>query len=63
MKLKLLLRPREAADALGIGRTKLYQLINVGELRAVHIGRALRLPVSDVEAYAARLAGEERLAA
>jgi excisionase family DNA binding protein len=33
-----ILRPREAAAALGIGRSTLYQLIGRGELRLVRLG-------------------------
>jgi excisionase family DNA binding protein len=29
----------EAREALGVGRTKLYELINAGKLRVVRLGR------------------------
>lgn len=35
---KLLLTPTEAASALGIGRSKLYELLKSGQLLSVHIG-------------------------
>jgi excisionase family DNA binding protein len=41
---KLLLTVREAADCAGIGRTKMYEIINAGELPVVRIGRAVRIP-------------------
>jgi excisionase family DNA binding protein len=41
---KLLLTPIEAARALGIGRSKLYQLIQSGRLESVLIGRSRRIP-------------------
>ena len=47
----LLVTAQEAADILGVGRTKLYELINRGELRPVHIGRSLRLPVAELERF------------
>ena len=47
----LLVTAQEAADVLGVGRTKLYELINRGELRPVHIGRSLRLPVAELERF------------
>jgi excisionase family DNA binding protein len=47
----LLVTATEAATILGVGRTKLYELINRGELRPVHIGRSLRLPVAELERF------------
>ena len=41
---KLLLSPTEAAEALGIGRTKLYELLGAGIIRSVHIGRGRKVP-------------------
>jgi excisionase family DNA binding protein len=49
--LRLLLTVREAAHALGVGRSTTYELIAAGELEVVHIGRACRVPVAVVEAY------------
>jgi excisionase family DNA binding protein len=43
-----LLSIAEAAAMLGIGRSMVYELIAVGYLRPVHIGRACRLPVQEV---------------
>jgi len=52
---KLLLTVPEAATRLGIGRTKLYELIAGGKLRTVRIGRAVRIPASSVIAYVENL--------
>ena len=41
---KLLLTPVEAASALGIGRSKLYELIQTGQLPSVRIGTCRRVP-------------------
>lgn len=41
---KLLLTPAEAARALGIGRTKVYELMASGALASVQIGRCRRVP-------------------
>lgn len=41
---KLLLTPVEAAHALGIGRSKVYQLLQSGQLQSVHIGSCRRIP-------------------
>ena len=52
----LLVSPEEAATALGIGRTLLYELLATGELRSVKIGRARRVRWSDLETYVEQLA-------
>ena len=54
----LLLKPEEAADALGIARTRVYQLMRVGELRSVKIGKLRRIPVAALQAYIEELQGE-----
>lgn len=51
----LLLTIVEAARLLAVGRTTVYELIERGELRAVHIGRACRVPVVAVTDYVERL--------
>jgi excisionase family DNA binding protein len=48
---KLLLTPTEAASALGIGRSKLYELLQTGELASVHIGACRRVPADALEAF------------
>jgi excisionase family DNA binding protein len=46
----------DAGKALvGLGRTKVFELIASGELRTVKIGRRRFVPVSAVEEYVARL--------
>jgi excisionase family DNA binding protein len=47
----LLLTPEEAATALRIGRTTVYALMKVGDLRPVHIGRSCRLSRTELERY------------
>ncbi len=41
---RLLLTTKEAAEALGIGRSKIYELIMSGELESVRIGGSRRIP-------------------
>jgi excisionase family DNA binding protein len=53
---KLLLRPLEAAAALGVGRSTVYELMRSGELPVVHIGRAVRIPSRALEHWVARQA-------
>jgi excisionase family DNA binding protein len=48
---RLLLRPEEVAQALGIGRTMVFELIRSGELRSVKIGKARRIPTAAVREY------------
>jgi len=48
---KLLLRPEEAAQLLGLGRATVYELIAAGSLPGVRIGRSIRLRREDVVAW------------
>ncbi len=43
---KLLLTPHEAAEVLGIGRSKLYQLMRAGTVTSVRIGSCRRIPAA-----------------
>lgn len=52
---KLLLTPVEAAQALGIGRTKVYELMAGGLLDSVKIGAARRVPAQALAEFVARL--------
>jgi excisionase family DNA binding protein len=54
----LLVRPEEAAQLLGIGRTKVYELIRCGALRSVRVGGLRRIPVSALDEFVARLEGD-----
>ena len=48
---KLLLTVPEAGRALAISRSKMYDLLNSGDLPSVHIGRSRRVRVSDIEEF------------
>jgi excisionase family DNA binding protein len=52
---KLLLRPEEVAELIGIGRTKVYELIGTGVLASVKIGNSRRIPRIAVEEFGAAL--------
>ena len=52
---KLLLTPTEAATALGIGRSKVYELMQTGQLQSVHIGACRRVPAEALHAFLERL--------
>jgi excisionase family DNA binding protein len=51
---KLLLTPDEAAHALGIKRTKLYELSMAGEVESIKIGASRRFVLRSLEAYIER---------
>lgn len=52
---RLLLTPEDAAEIIGVGRTKLYELLRSGAIESVRIGRARRIPVDALDDYVARL--------
>lgn len=53
--LPLLLTPAEAAAALGVGRSTLFDLLGSGALPSVRIGRARRVRRDDLDAFVAGL--------
>lgn len=55
---ELAVRPEKAASLLDIGRTKLFQLIRDGEIRAIRHGKTTLVPTRELERWIA-----ERLAA
>jgi excisionase family DNA binding protein len=55
---KLLLTVPEAAKALGISRSKLYQLISAGTVRSVRIDGSRRVPVEALNTYINQLMKE-----
>ncbi|MFL6135783.1 MAG: helix-turn-helix domain-containing protein [Nocardioidaceae bacterium] len=59
---KLLLSPEEAAQALGLGRSRVYDLIRTRRLDSVRIGKSRRIPVAAVHAYVEHLTEQEALA-
>jgi excisionase family DNA binding protein len=54
----LLLTMIDAARALSIGRTTMYELVAAGEIGVVHIGRSARVPVAALEQYVERRRAE-----
>ena len=48
---RLLLRISEVAETLGIGRTKIYEMIATGELPTVRVGRAVRISVTALQKW------------
>jgi excisionase family DNA binding protein len=50
---KLLLRPEEAALMLGIGRSRLYQLLAARLLPTVRVGHSIRVPADALREWIA----------
>jgi excisionase family DNA binding protein len=50
----LLVSPREACRLLSIGLTRLYEILNTGELDSVLIGRSRRISVASIHSFVQR---------
>lgn len=48
---RLLLKPREAAEALAISPRKLWGLTKSGAIRCLRVGRAVRYSPADLAAF------------
>lgn len=53
---RLLLKPEEAATALGLGRSKTYELLARGALPSIRLGGRLRVPADSLRAWISRAA-------
>lgn len=60
---RLLYTTEEAASALGVGVTKMKDLISSGEVNSVKIGRLRRIPISSLREYVQVLRLAERIGA
>ena len=56
---KLLLRPSEVSELAGLGKSKTYALIAVGEIPSVRIGRCVRVPADRLREWIEQLKGGE----
>lgn len=54
---KLLLTIADTGPTIGVGRTKVYELIDAGELETVNIGRRRLVVAESVDQYVKRLRG------
>ena len=59
---RILLTVAEAAEALAISRSKLYELIAAGLVRSVRIDGSRRVPVDALESYVAALLDRQEAA-
>jgi len=57
---ELLTTTHESARRLGIGRTKLFELLKDKRLTAVRLGRKTLIPVAELERFAAALPKRNR---
>jgi excisionase family DNA binding protein len=48
---RLLYRPAEAAEALGISRAYLFELLATGELQSLKIGASRRIPADALQRF------------
>lgn len=44
---------------LGVGRSTAYELLNSGAIKAVRVGRSVRVDLASLDAYVASLRGEQ----
>ena len=58
---KFLLRPGEAFDATGVGRSMGYQLIASGEWPSIRIGKAIRIPTEGLRTWIEKKLSEQGL--
>lgn len=49
----------EAQKVSGLGRTKLWEIVSSGEIKAARVGRAVRISRRSLEDYMERRAGGE----
>lgn len=59
---RLLLTVPEAAQALAISRSKLYELLATDAVASIRIDGARRIPLSALEEYISRLLAERKAA-
>lgn len=57
---KLLYTPLEAAHALGVSRSTLYELLAHGDIASVRIGASRRIPADCLRRYVASLTEDPR---
>ena len=56
---RLLLRPSEAGEAMGVSRSKAYELIAAGKIPSVKVGGCVRVPVDGLKAWITRQVKEQ----
>ena len=51
---RILYRPGEAAQAIGVSRSRMYELIASGEIPSVTVGHVKRVPVDKLHEWVKR---------
>jgi excisionase family DNA binding protein len=60
---KLLLKPSEVCQVMGVGRSLVYSLIAQGVIPSVRLGRSIRVPKASLEKWISdqeRVRGDDR---
>jgi excisionase family DNA binding protein len=57
---KLLLTMEEAAEAMSLGRTLMYQLVKGRQVRSIKVGRTRRIPTAALHEFVRRLSELEK---
>lgn len=60
MNNRLLYKVKEVAEMLGIGRSKAYELVRIGEIPSVRVGASLRVRGQDVQDYVDNLYADSK---
>lgn len=48
---RLLLRPEEGAEAIGVSRARFYELMADGRIKSIKIGRSRRVPITELNSW------------
>jgi excisionase family DNA binding protein len=51
---RLLLRPEDCAEALSVGRTRIYEMLGSGELPSILVGKLRRVPAEALKDWVDR---------
>jgi excisionase family DNA binding protein len=51
--IRMLLRPEEGADAIGVSRARFYELMSEGRIKSIKIGRSRRVPITELQSWIA----------
>ncbi len=63
MVIRMLYRPEEGAQMLGLSRARMFELLASGSVESVKIGRSRRIPHAALEDYVSRLRSAQALSA
>lgn len=51
---RILYRPSEAAEAIGVSRSRMYELLASGEVPSIQVGHVKRVPVDKLREWVER---------